>query len=299
MKRLSVPILILSLVLLLTGCGDTILRPRETVDPYAGMVQVESGFGIKMWVDELEGVPVNDLKPEDFSAAGRYIGDGYTVTRGVDVSEHQGAIDWAAASQDVDFAILRAGYRGYGERGLLRTDEQFEPNITGALAQGVAAGIYFFSQAVSPEEAEEEADYLLALMEPYGPEKVTLPVYYDWEDIAHDTARTDGMDGETVTACALAFCARVAEAGYRTGIYAYRYLGYFSYDLRKLTEQSLWIGAIGSYPDFYYAHEIWQYSSEGNIHGIEGPVDLDLRFQRKEAQAEGDKPSETTKEDPI
>ena len=280
MKQRTAFAALLALALLLSACGGT-AAPHQTVDPYEGMVQVESGYGIKMWVTELEDVPKNDLGPEDFSAPGRYVGEAYTVTRGVDVSEHQGAIDWAAAAQDVDFAVIRLGYRGYGKAGVLKYDEYAQENLKGALDSGLDVGVYFFSQATCAEEAEEEAEFMLELLKLYPPESFALPVFYDWEDIAHDTARTDGLDGETITECALAFCRRIEEAGYRPGVYAYRYLGYFSYDLSRMTDLALWIGAIGEYPDFYYAHEVWQYSAAGSIHGIDGAVDLDLRFVAK------------------
>ena len=262
--------------LLLTGCGSPLARtPVETADPYAGMVQVESGFGTQMWVELHE-----ELDKSPFLGWSRLedVPEGCAVSAGVDVSEHQGQIDWTAAAKDVDFAIIRAGYRGYGERGTLVEDAFFEQNMAGALSAGVEVGVYFFSQAVTPEEAVEEAEFLLTLLADYGPEKITLPVFFDWEDISHDTARTDGVDGETVTQCAEAFCARVREAGYRPGIYAYRYLAYFSYDLPRLSDLSLWVGALGAESDFYYAHEFWQNAVMGGVGGISGEVDRDYRL---------------------
>ena len=277
---------ILALALLLSGCGSPFARaPAATVDPYAGMVQVESGFGTKMWVKELEELEVSPFLGWSRLAA---VPEGYAVSTGVDVSEHQGEIDWDAVAADgIDFAIIRAGYRGYGEKGTLVTDAFFAQNIAGALAAGLQVGLYFFSQAVTPGEAAAEADYLLDLLRgetPYGPRQVTLPVFYDWEDISHDTARTDGLDGETITQCAEAFCARMEEAGYRTGIYAYRYLAYFNYDLPRLGERALWIGALGAESDFYYAHAFWQNAVAEGIRGISGPVDRDFWFQKLETQ---------------
>ena len=264
--------------LLLCACGGE-SEPVETADPYEGMVQVESGFGTRMWVTEFKNVPVNPLAEADF-LNGEYTGADFTVRRGIDVSEHQGRIDWAeVAASGIDFAILRAGYRGYGEAGTMRRDLYFVENMDGALKHGLDTGVYFFSQATDPAEAEEEAAFLLEILSDYGPEHMALPVYYDWEDIAIDEARTDGIRGETITACAEAFCAKLREAGYQTGIYAYRYLGYFSYDLSRLRDCSLWIAAINSYPDFYYAHELWQYSANGDVAGVTGPVDLDYWFE--------------------
>lgn len=270
--------------LLLTGCGSPFsLAPAATVDPYAGMVQVESGFGAQMWVKLHE-----ELEKSPFLGWSRLqtVPEGYEVRTGVDVSEHQGEIDWAAAASDgVEFAILRAGYRGYGARGSLNTDARFADNMDGALAAGIDVGVYFFSQAVSEEEAEEEADYLLELLSAYGPRRVTLPVFFDWEDISHDEARTDGLDGETVTRCAEAFCARIAEAGYRPGLYAYRYLAYFSYDLPRLRSVALWAGALGATSDFYYAHEFWQNAVTEGVKGISGTVDRDFWFRPLETPA--------------
>ena len=110
------------------------------------------------------------------------------------------------------------------------------------------------------------------------PDSVALPVFFDWEDISHDEARTDGLDGETITACAIAFCERVAAAGFTPGLYAYRYLAYFNYDLPRLTNYALWVGALGAESDFYYAHEFWQNAVTDGISGINGEVDRNFRF---------------------
>ena len=283
-KQICVLALSLILAALLAACGSPFTRiPAATVDPYAGMVQVESGFGTKMWVeryDELEVSPFlgwSRLDP---------VPEGCAVAMGVDVSEHQGTIDWAAARADgVEFAIIRAGYRGYGEAGRLVEDPCFRANMEGALAAGVQVGVYFFSQAVTPEEAVEEAEFLLTLLADWPAEKLELPVFFDWEDISHDTARTDGLNGETITACAIAFTERVAEAGYAPGIYAYRYLAYFNYDLPRLTDCALWVGALGAESDFYYAHAFWQNAVADGIRGIEGPVDRDFWFRLPEPAA--------------
>ena len=265
---------------LLAACGSPFARvPAATVDPYAGMVQVESGFGTKMWVQRHE-----ELAESAFLGWSRLqsVPAGYTVEMGVDVSEHQGEIDWRAVKKaNIDFAILRAGYRGYGEAGRLVEDACFRDNLSGALSAGIPVGIYFFSQAVTPEEAEEEADFLLEMLKDVPQKDIALPVFFDWEDISHDTARTDGLDGETITACAIAFCERVAAAGYTPGLYAYRYLAYFNYDLPRLSDYALWVGALGAESDFYYAHEFWQNAVAEGISGISGAVDRNFRFVKQ------------------
>lgn len=271
---------VLVLCLLLGGCTS-----REQADPYAGMVQVPSGYGAQMWVKLHEDVPVSDFAKEDF-ADGEYVGTDYVYTKGIDVSEHQGLIDWeAVAAEGVDFAIIRAGYRGYSEGGLF-TDKYFAENMSGAADNGIDIGVYFFSQAVSVQEAEQEAEYLLELLSDY-PGKLSLPVFFDWETIGIDEARTDNVDGTTLTDCAIAFCDKIREAGHEAGIYAYRNLGYYSYELPRLTACTWWIAALGDFPDFYYKHSFWQYSVTGQINGIAGDVDLNMMFTPAASESDG------------
>ena len=277
---------VLCALLLLSGCGpvrNLVQEPAPTVDPHAGMVQVESGYGTKIWITEYEEIPVNPLRAVNVAEAEQLTGDDgvvYEMQKGIDVSEHQGEIDWAAvaASGEAKFAIIRVGYRGYGESGTLVPDARFPDNIRGAAESGIRIGAYFFSQATSVEEAEEEADFLLRLLTLHEPEKFSLPIFFDWEYIEGADARTDGVSGETVTECALAFCERLREAGYTPGVYAYRNLAYRSYDLSRIRELPLWIGAVGDTPDFYYRFDIWQRSTAGRLDGIEGDVDLDTIF---------------------
>ena len=272
MKRttaLKIIALLLALLLGLSACGD----------PHKGMVEVNDGTG-QVWITPEAGVPVSTFSQKDFSVDedGRpvYKGDAFTVMKGVDVSFYQGEIDWDAAAADgIQFAFIRCGYRGYTE-GVLKPDEQFEANIAGALKAGLKVGVYFFSQAVTPAEAAEEAAYALKLIAPY---QVTLPVVFDWERIdGQETARTNNLDSATLTDCAVAFCQAVKAAGYTPGVYFYRNTGYYGFDLTKLTDYVFWLGTPGGYPDFYYAHTIWQYSFEGAVDGIAGSADLDLLF---------------------
>ena len=290
MQKKLLPILILCL-LLLSGCGKTLFSaPFETADPYAGMVQAESGYGTKIWVKQYEDVPVNplrELRLEDETEIVDENGVRYDFRVGIDVSEHQGEIDWAAVAEDPPaFVLIRAGYRGYGAAGRLCEDACFAANIAGALGQGIPVGLYFFSQAISAEEAAEEADFLLELLSDYAPADLSLPVFFDWEDISFDAARTDGLSGETLTDCAVAFCERLAAAGYTAGVYTYRTLAYFRYDLSRISHYPLWIGALGDGPDFYYAFDIWQCSIDGAVPGSEVPVDLDVIFVPRENTTE-------------
>ena len=124
---------------------------------------------------------------------------------GVDVSSHQYDIDWSRVkAAGMEFAIIRVGYRGY-ETGKVCLDDYFEKNIKGALENGLKVGVYFFSQAITPEEAIEEAEFVLNHIQGY---EVTFPVVFDWEPFSYSTARTNGLDKETLTSCAVAFLER-------------------------------------------------------------------------------------------
>lgn len=271
LKRYIAPMLAM-LLCLMAGCGSG----GELADPYAGMVQVANGHGGTMWIRPYDSVAVNDISASDF-AGGKYTGDKYEAAYGIDVSEHQGEIDWQAAAADgIDFAVIRAGYRGYSKGGLFQ-DLFFDANMQGAHQAGIDIGIYFFSQAISVDEAVEEAEYLLDMLGEYR-DMVSLPVFFDWEHIGQADARADGLDGDELTACAEAFCRTINQAGYEAGIYAYRSLGYFNYDLSKLTDFEWWIAALGDGPDFYYSHRFWQHSVTGSVAGIDGEVDMDVMF---------------------
>jgi GH25 family lysozyme M1 (1,4-beta-N-acetylmuramidase) len=249
-------------------------------NPYEGMILVPDGMGGHMWVDEFEGLDKSVFAEEEFYPDGEYInyvGEGYRALRGIDVSEHQLEIDWQAVKDDgVEFAIIRAGYRGYTE-GTLNEDMFFRQNVEGAAKQGLRLGIYFFSQAVNVEEARDEARFLLGLIEGLD---ITLPVFYDWENIGVDEARTDGITGSEITDFALAFAQTVKDAGYVPGVYFYRSIGYKEYELDRLKELVFWSAAPGGFPDVYYAHTVWQYSFTAKVNGIEPDTDLNIYFEK-------------------
>ncbi|WP_300763952.1 glycoside hydrolase family 25 protein [uncultured Oscillibacter sp.] len=261
-----------ALLLALRGGGEPEAPPEAEEEP------VTFRFG-DMVLTPLEGMPLNPYSEEGFSVdeKGRvtYALNGRRAKAGIDVSTHQKDVDWRAVAADgVDFAMLRLGHRGYTEGGLF-LDQTFEKNLRGALDAGLEVGVYFFSQAITPEEAEEEADYVLEVL---NGQELTFPVAFDWEAITGDEARTDGLDGETLTRCAAAFCKRIEDAGYRPAVYFNQTQGYLRYDLRDLTDYELWLAEYGGSPDFYYHFDLWQYSHTGRVDGIQGDVDMDLAF---------------------
>lgn len=251
MKRKSAG-LALAILVLLAGCGGA---RTERPDP----------------------VPANTYAAEQFTAADGFLTyTGGTSYVGVDVSAHQGEIDWPrVAAAGVEFAVIRAGYRGYTEGGIYQ-DAYFAQNVEGALEAGLKVGVYFFSQAVTVQEAEEEARQVLEWIAPYD---VQWPVVFDWERQSGETSRTRETDGETVTACAAAFCTAVENGGYVPMVYFSPSKGYTLLELSALTDWPFW---LAHYTDgwaassFRYHFDMWQYTSGGTVDGISGNVDLDL-----------------------
>lgn len=267
--------LLLALALCVALCGCR----HEEPDPHAGMVEVFNGAASD-WITPKPEVPVSTLTQADFSLDGevvRYGGTACRAAQGVDVSYYQGEIDWAAvAASGVEFAMIRAGYRGYTD-GDITEDERFRENAQGALNAGLRVGLYFFSQAVTVEEAEIEARWLLDAAKDF---KITLPLVFDWEPIGGVSGeiRTDGMTGAETTACAKAFCEIIAGAGYEPCIYFSRWQGYYDYDLSQLTDYTFWVSGTGAWDDFYYAHTFWQYTFTGTVDGIATAVDRNIWY---------------------
>ena len=272
------------------GCGRTQeeivesepLPTEAPAEPTA--IAVPDGGGGTMWIEPAENVDPFQLDTSQFSVDGdviTYSGEGFTLQRGIDVSAYQDEIDWqAVAEEDLDFAIIRVGWRGYSG-GSLNADDYYRQNIEGALSIGLQVGVYMFSQAVSAEEGAEEAEFVVELLADYA-DDITLPVFFDWEDVGEPDARTADLDGDTLTAAAKAFASVIEEAGYTPGLYSYLTLYYNSYDLDELSEMTLWAADPGMWPEFYYDHDFWQYSFEGTIAGIDKEVDLDVLFVRDE-----------------
>lgn len=217
--------------------------------------------------------PRNDYLQENFYRDGeflRYRDREHLV--GMDVSTHQGEIDWqAVADSGVDFAILRVGYRG-ATAGKLYEDDCFAKNLSGAKAAGLQIGVYFFSQAINEQEAAEEARYACELLRG---EKLQLPIFFDWEYLE---GRVPNPGLLPMTECAIAFCEAVEEQGYEAGVYFNQDYGYNYLNLRELQEYTLWLAEYGSVPSFFYLYHCVQYTDDGRVPGIDGPVDLDLLF---------------------
>ena len=203
----------------------------------------------------------------------------YTLRRGIDISRHNGSVDFQAVrSSGMDFVILRGAYRGYGEDGALHLDEAFQENLAGAENAGLDVGVYVFSQAITEEEAIEEAELIISALQG---KKISLPVVFDPESILDEKARTDGVSGEQFTKNTIAFCERIREAGYQPMVYSNMIWETEFFDLSKLTDYPIWFADYEDIPQSPYWFSVWQYAEDGSVPGVQGIVDMDVMFQKK------------------
>lgn len=198
--------------------------------------------------------------------------DGSASRAGIDVSENQQAIDWNQVKQaGVDFAFVRIGYRG-STAGELYEDAFYADNLSGAQEAGLDVGAYFFSQAITEEEAREEARFVLDRV---AGRQLSYPIAFDSEVVASRDGRTEGLSNEQMTAIAEAFCAEIEAAGYEAMVYG-NATDLARYDRPLLAEQPVWFAQYQSAPVSAYPFAIWQYTHQGQIPGISTDVDLNI-----------------------
>lgn len=201
---------------------------------------------------------------------------------GIDVSYAQREIDWKKVkAAGIDFAIIRVGYRGY-ESGDIHKDEYFDRNIEGAVNAGIKVGVYFFSQALSADEAQKEAEFTLEQIKGLP---ITFPVVFDWETIGTSPARTDDISSDDLNKSALKFCEIIENAGYKPMVYSSLNLlreQFNKYD-NRITRYDLWLAEYKDHPEYPKDFKMWQYTSEGHVDGIQKLVDLDVFFGTAES----------------
>ena len=252
----------------------------ETLRPYYPDELVVVSGGTFHFVPIQKDLRLNDYTQENLNILEtgeyQYLENGQVTShKGIDVSKHQGEIDWQQVAADgVEYAFIRVGLRGYGT-GKLVEDEYFEQNITGALSAGIKVGVYFYTQAINEEELMEEANFVLEKIAPY---RIECPVVFDVEKVSGDDGRMNSLTVEERTNLTLLFCQTIENAGYKPMIYHNMEMGALLLDLAKLENYDKWFAYYNA--DFYYPYqyEIWQYTDNGTVNGIDGPVDLNISF---------------------
>lgn len=217
--------------------------------------------------------PYDDL---DFQYDGRFLKliEGECLV-GIDVSSWQYDIDWqSVADAGAQFAMIRIGYRG-SESGRLNADKYAQQNLAGAADAGLHIGVYFFSQALTREEAEEEAYYVLDVIQDLD---ITMPVVFDWEKVNNENSRSLDMDRRTLTDCALTFLETIELAGYDAMVYFNPHQSRNLFYLSELKQYDFWLANYTDRMDFPYKVKMWQYTDSGNIPGVDTPCDFNIYF---------------------
>ncbi len=206
----------------------------------------------------------------------------YIIINGIDVSKYQTTIDWEAVADDgIQFAIIRLGFRGYGEAGTLVEDNYFRQNYEGAKKAGLDVGVYFFTQAITVEEAVEEANFVLETLQGAS---LDTPVYLDVESISYDTGRLDSAEltQEQITENCDAFCETIENAGYEAGIYANMHWLNEKMNSDELERKyRIWLANYKEQTPYEGEYHMWQYTSQGTVAGISGSVDMNVLYSRK------------------
>lgn len=200
------------------------------------------------------------------------------VIFGIDVSKYQSGLDWNKIKKSgVSFVIIRIGYRGYGAEGKLVKDPMFEEHFTNARNAGLKVGVYFFTQAVNEAEAQEEAEGCNWAL---NGRMLDYPIFYDTEasTAPGGTGRADGLGVEDRTKCAIAFCERVKELGYKPGVYASTtwYRKRVNYNTLR-SRYTIWNAHYGvsSSP---IGCDLWQGTEKARINGYSGELDANISY---------------------
>lgn len=248
----------------------------------ASYIRVVDKFGVLQKIKISPNIPRHTWdfgKLSDGDTFKNYVEDDGTVKRvGIDVSEHQGAINWETVAGEVDFAIVRLGYRGYAN-GNLVTDAYYSTNMQGAIANGVPVGVYFYSQATTYEEGVEEANYVLSRLGDYA---LSYPIVLDREDPMQEDARTNNLTKDQHTQAALGFLETIEAAGRSAMVYTNQMYYALYFDLEQIYKYPVWFAQYANEPVWPYEFSIWQYSESGEIPGIYGPVDMNIEMMYPE-----------------
>ncbi len=241
------------------------IEAETNAEEEAKAIAGASSGSIDAPVQEPSAAPVPDITTDPAYIAA------HEGSKGVDVSKHNGNIDWGAVkASGIDFAIIRCGYRG-SSSGALIVDPLYYQNMIAATGAGLNVGVYFFSQAVNEVEAIEEASMVLELISGYS---LQMPVYIDVEK---SNGRGDAISVEERSAATAAFLATIRNAGYSAGLYSNKLWLENRINTGVFTDYKIWLAQYVDIPSYTATrYDMWQYTSKGSIPGIAGNVDLNV-----------------------
>ena len=245
---------------------------EETIEYYDGWSPDKTSYYDKNG-NKVKGQAIIGGSLYNFDGDGNVIKN---VVKGIDVSKYQPNIDWnAVKASGVDYVIIRAGYRGYGS-GVLVEDPYFKRHIAGAKSAGLKVGLYVYSQAITVEEAVEEASMAVQLAKGYSLE---YPIYFDTEATGTGVGRADGLSKSHRTTIARAFCETVRNSGYKAGVYASKSWFYYQLEYGQISHYDIWLAHYTTSTDFKHRYDMWQYTGRGSCPGIPNAVDLNWAYK--------------------
>lgn len=194
---------------------------------------------------------------------------------GVNLNRNSGDVNFEKLkSAGAEFVMVRMGARGY-QNGQITMDDKFATYVQQAREAGLEVGLTFYSQAVTKEEAVEEANVVLSSI---SANSITYPIVFDMETVSNDTSRIDTLSKMTLTSIADSFCKTIKEAGYSPMIYGNKYWLLRKIDLTKLGSYDIWLSQEEDIPDYPYRFSMWEYTREGLIDGVSGDASLSISF---------------------
>lgn len=260
---------------------DSSSDSNENLDPSAGGTKtcITYSDGTEEWVDinpYLISNPYNNANLVNVNNIMKYY-DNHVNTSfvGVDLSKNDDYVDFnKLKNAGVDYVMLRIGSRGYST-GEIIEDENFSDNFARAKEAGLDVGIYFFSQAITKEEAIEEANFVINTV---SANEIKYPVVFYMEEINSSDVRTSELNQMLRTNISISFMDTVKEAGFTPMIYGNKEYLIKKVSFGSLTNYDVWLGETGDIPDFPYEFNMWRYTNLGKIDGVAGVAHLNICF---------------------
>lgn len=271
-------------IIIVLGIYFSLQKPQEPVSK-TGIQKLEKDADVgNIWIKDLyEGsiqipsydIPLNKYDANKFSSDEQGVMKYEDSKLGVIVNGNtSNDVDWGKVkSSGVSFVMLRVGLRDY-ITGEVYIDQTFKENLDSAVAAGLDIGVYFYSHAVTEDEVLQEAQ---AVLEQIKNVQIKYPICIKWahgKDVDMTQLRTANTSTEEISKMAELFCRTIKAQGYEAGFYTEKTYGYEVFDLTAFTDYNIWYSEYRTVPSFYYDFQIWEYTSEATVPGIDGTVKM-------------------------
>lgn len=258
----------------------TVMEETETEEVnHDTQTLVTRADGTEEWVELNENLATNNYSKSRFvykdPIMSYYLNGKEASWCGADISAKQGVVDFKKLKKaGCDFVMIKVGGRGYSS-GEIVLDDKLKDYMKGAKNAGLDIGVYFFSQAITKDEIEEETETLLEAIKDYD---VKYPVVFQMQEVEGDMARVEALDTDSRTTLAKLFLNIIDDAGYKPMLYGNKEWLLTKVDLEALTEYDIWLSQEADTPDYPYEFSMWQYDKAGTISGISEETGLNICF---------------------